>query len=102
MRTAPFTIRLILPLITLLSVCTSGCNSLPGIGGPGRGRHRITITELALSESDFTNSALGSPKPLLLRAYKDGAAVEIGRVDGFRGPRQVGLSFELDYDPNSR
>jgi hypothetical protein len=78
------------------------CGGRPSFIGPERGRHRITISEIALSDSDFTKSALGNPRAIELHAYKDGADVLVGKLPGFRGPKQPGLTFEIDYEPKSR
>lgn len=72
------------------------------IAGPEPGRYRVTITTLAMSESDFTNSALGTPKPVKLSVLKDGGEVFSRKVEGYRGPKDPGISFEVDYDSSSR
>jgi hypothetical protein len=55
-----------------------------------------------MSESDFTNSALGTPKPVQIRVLKDGAEVLSQRVEGYRGPKDPGVAFEIDYNAQSR
>ena len=82
--------------------CNSTGNAVRAIAGPEAGRHRITIASLALSESDFTKSALGGPKDFEIRALKDGAEVYKTKVAGFRGPKSMGTTFEVDYDPQAR
>ena len=86
----------------LLAGCRTAKEAYHEIAGPESGRHRITVTQLALSETDFTDSALGNPKPIRIRALKDGAEVFSTRVEGYRGPKDPGVSFEIDYDPRSR
>lgn len=83
----------------------SGCTSPTPIAqkmGPEPGRHMITITRLALSESDFSLTAFGNPREIDLYAARDGARTKVGTIRGFRGPKDVNISFEMDYDPASR
>jgi hypothetical protein len=80
--------------ISLLLASAVGCQTAKdtyrGVVGPEAGRHRVTVTNLALSESDFTKSALGSPKDIEIRALKDGAEIFKTKVEGFRGPKALG------------
>lgn len=89
-----------------LASAVSGCNStgraIRAVAGPELGRHRVTVASLALSESDFTNSALGGPKDVEIRALKDGTEVFKTKVAGFRGPKAIASTFELDYEPQAR
>jgi len=82
--------------------CKSGERAYRAVAGPEAGRHRITIAGLAVSESDFSNSALGGPKDIEIRALKDGAEIFKTKLAGYRGPKAVGTTFEIDYDPQSR
>jgi hypothetical protein len=86
----------------LLVSCRSARETYREVVGPEPGRHRVTVTHLALSESDFTNSALSTPKPVQIRVLKDGAEVLTQRVEGYRGPKDPGVAFEIDYDAQAR
>jgi hypothetical protein len=92
--------------LTLLLASVVGCQTAKdtyrGVVGPEAGRHRVTVTNLALSESDFTKSALGGPMDIEIRALKDGAEMFKTKVEGFRGPKALGTAFEIDYDSHSR
>ena len=91
-----------LGLAVAITGCQSGGQAYRAVAGPEVGRHRVTIVNLALSESDFSKSALGGPKDFEIRALKDGAEIFKAKVPGFRGPKALGTSFEMDYDPNAR
>lgn len=75
---------------------------IPMPTGPIPGRHKITVTKLALSGNDFSLTAFGNPREIELYAAKDGERKQVGKISGFRGPKDLNLTFELDYDPNSR
>jgi hypothetical protein len=55
-----------------------------------------------MSESDFTNAALGGPKDIEIRALREGVEVFKTQTHGFRGPKTLGTTFEVDYDSNAR
>jgi len=89
-------------LLVLLVGCQTAKEAYREAAGPEVGRHRVTITNLAMSETDFTNSAVGTPKPVLIRVLKDGSEVYAERVEGYRGQKDPGVAFEIDYSPQSR
>lgn len=91
----------IVGFLLLFSACSSPA-PVAKKGGPELGRHKITITRLALSDSDFTLTAFGNPREIELYAARDGARIKVGAIPGFRGPKDVKISFEMDYDPASR
>lgn len=91
----------IIGLLFMLSACNSPAPVKKKVG-PEPGRHKITITRLALSDSDFTLTAFGNPRDIDLFVAKDGARKKIGTIDGYRGPKDQTISFEIDYDPVSR